>query len=102
MRAKIVYPDIVRIDLQNVARYVSQGGDALALEWLTYIQQRIEMLADHPLIGPAYNQTYRKLQARSFWILYRIDNETDPKRVTLVRIIHHKQDIQATISVGNG
>ena len=100
MPAKILIPKIVRDDLDHIGRYVGQGGNALALEWLDYMQKRINMLTQYPLIGPAYDTTYRKLQARSFWILYRVDKEDDPSEVTLVRIIHHKQDIQSAIETG--
>jgi toxin ParE1/3/4 len=98
---KVSYRQAARDDLVRQFRYylVTLNLPAVAVRFRTAVRQTIQLLQQHPLVGPRYHSSNPQLQTLRTWavtgfevirIYYLLDEDT----IRVVRILHGKRDVK--------
>jgi toxin ParE1/3/4 len=83
-----------RQDLIAIWEYIAENNFAAADRVLDTLDERMQLLADHPLLGPARPDIARDLRylvSENYLILYRVL----PDVVEIVRVLHGARNLQA-------
>jgi toxin ParE1/3/4 len=81
-------------DLEEVWRYVAQGGEARADQFLDKILNQCRQLAEFPRMGRARENlapNLRSFPVKKYVIFYRPVDDT----IEIVRILHGARDIES-------
>lgn len=86
---KIIYANQAKEQLYKIKEYIALDNQKVAIEYLTKIKNKIEILATYPYIGKmntALNvQNIRDFVAFGYKIIYKINKET----ITILAIYKH-------------
>lgn len=98
-----VFPSLAaRTDLLEIREYsIEQFGGDVADTYFLGFDEAFDLLASHPLIGPArpeLGKGIRCLVHRRHRIFYSFDGET----VLIVRIVHHAMDVRVALKRAAG
>jgi toxin ParE1/3/4 len=77
-------------DLIAIWRYIARDSEEAATRTLLEIDNKIELLARHPMLGervPAFHRPLRQLIVGSYVVIYQIL----PDAIQVVRIFHASQ-----------
>jgi plasmid stabilization system protein ParE len=89
-----IYKAYAERDIWEIADYLSDYSMPAAVEFLHEVKQRIELLAEMPLIYPKINshQDYRKMVVGNYVVAYIVKEQA--KKVLIMRVVHGKQNYQ--------
>lgn len=79
-------------DLEEIWFFIAQDDPAAADRWLDTLEERIGLLADNPLMGPARPDIARELRYHpvgNHLLLYRVIQGG----VEIVRVVHGARDL---------
>ena len=79
-------------DLEDIWLFVAQDDPAAADRWLDTLENKIRLLAENPLMGPARPDIARELRYHpvgNYLLLYRIV----AGGIELVRVVHGARDL---------
>jgi toxin ParE1/3/4 len=79
-------------DLEDLWFFVAQDDPAAADRWLDTLENKIQLLADNPLMGPARPDIARELRYHPvghYLLLYRIV----AGGIEIVRVVHGARDL---------
>ena len=95
--ARVVPTHAARNDLVAIRLYsIEQFGPRVADEYFLGFDLAFDLLANHPLAGPAtpeYGKAYRCLMHRQHRIFYAVNDEV----VRIIRILHHAMDAKLAL-----
>ena len=98
--AKVIPTHAARDDLVAIRLYsIEQFGPDVADEYFLGFDLAFDLLAKHPLAGPAapeYGKTYRCLMHRRHRIFYAVNDDV----VRIIRILHHAMDAKQVLKQG--
>jgi toxin ParE1/3/4 len=80
------------LDLEEIWFFVAQDDPVAADLWLDAIEEKLELLADNPLMGPARSDIARDLRYHpvgNYLLLYRIV----AGGVEVVRVVHGARNL---------
>jgi len=83
-----------RQDLIDIWRYIAADNPGAADKLLDTLDDKIDLLVDHPLLGPARPDIapdLRYLISENYLILYRVLRES----VEIVRVLHGARNLKA-------
>lgn len=83
-----------RQDLIAIWEYIAEDNSAAADRVLDTLDARMQLLADHPLLGPARPDIARDLRylvSENYLILYRVLDDV----VDIVRVLHGARNLRA-------
>ena len=83
-----------RQDLFAIWEYIAEDNSAAADRVLDTLDARMQLLADHPLLGPARPDIARDLRylvSENYLILYRVLDDV----VDIVRVLHGARNLRA-------
>jgi len=94
MAYSITYKAYAEQDIWEIADYLSDHSISAAAEFLQTVKERIEGLADMPLMYPKINphQDYRKMVVSSYAVLYIVNEHA--KEILIIRVVHGKRNYQ--------
>ena len=75
------------LDLEEIWLFIAQDDPAAADRWLDTLEERIALLADNPLMGPARPDIARDLRYQpvgNHLLLYRVIRDG----IEIVRVVH--------------
>lgn len=92
-----------RLDVLNAANYLSSASSnpAVGARWLNDIGNAFTLLAERRRIGrerPEIGRGLRSLVHGNYTILYRLDDG----QLAIVRVLHHRQDIDKAFGLTGG
>jgi toxin ParE1/3/4 len=96
---ELVWSKQARQDLIDIYVQIGLHDAAAAERYFATIQRKIELLGDHPRIGPRRSDirpSARMLVIAPYLVLYRIEPDTDAgpiARIELVRIVDGRRDL---------
>ena len=97
MAYNIVYTAFAERDIWQTADYLSDHSIEATKEFLHIIKDRIEKLADMPLMYPKINphQEYRKMPVGDYVVVYVVNELAN--QVVILRVVHGKRNYQAEL-----
>jgi toxin ParE1/3/4 len=98
---KVLYRQTANDDLIRQFRYylVTENLPQVAVRFRDAVRHTVELLLQHPLIGPRYHSNNAKLQGLRSWpvagfeairIYYLLDNDV----IQIIRVLHGKRDLK--------
>jgi toxin ParE1/3/4 len=86
--AQIIWTPKALDDLESLLAYIAQDAPAAARRYAQKLISRVELLADHPLLGGHVTEDssriYREIRLGNYRVLYRSDSD-----VVYIVAIHH-------------
>jgi addiction module RelE/StbE family toxin len=86
--AQVIWTPKALDDFESLLSYIAQDAPAAAYRFAQKVVRRVELLADHPLMGSYVaedsTRTYREIRQGNYRILYR----SDADRVYIVAFHH--------------
>lgn len=96
MAARIVWLDQAKDDVRQIFDYIATDSPAAARNYVGGLTAACERLADFPLSGRRYDETFRCLVYRNHVIFYTYD-ETG-RQVAIVMVIDGRRDLDELLS----
>ncbi|NDV22816.1 type II toxin-antitoxin system RelE/ParE family toxin [Desulfovibrio sp. JC022] len=90
---RIVRSQEARQDLIDIYKYIAVDDPDAANRILDRINERVNLLAKHPLLGPAREDIrpgLRYLTVGNYIALYKVES----KRIVVVRVLHGKRELE--------
>lgn len=83
---KIIYSKQAKDQLYSIKEYIAQDNKVVAIEYLSRIKHKIEMLKDYPYIGKI-NTTFNMEYIREFVVFgYKVIYKINKKSLTILAI----------------
>jgi toxin ParE1/3/4 len=86
--AQVIWTPRAIDDFENLLTYIAKDAPAAAHRFAQKLIQRVELLADHPLMGSYvaedFSRTYREVRQGNYRVLYRSDADT-----VYIVAVHH-------------
>ena len=94
MAYKIVYKPYAERDIWQIADYLSEHSIPAMQKFMREVKNRIENLADMPLIYPKINShhDYRKMVVGRYVVVYIVNEHA--KEIIIIRVVHGKRNYQ--------
>ena len=94
MRYEIVYKAFAERDIWEIADYLSDYSMSAAEKFLREVKEKIENLADMPLIYQKIDphREYRKMVVGNYVVIYVALEQTE--KVLILRVVHGKRNYQ--------
>lgn len=87
--ARLSYSETALSDLERLAAFLLEADPVAAAATASLIEEAVQVLRNHPLIGRRVNDVLRELiisRGRSgYVVLYRIDTKADVVRLLTIR-----------------
>ena len=86
--ARVIWAPNALADLESLLEYIARDAPQAARRFAEQLVDRVEVLAQHPLLGSFVpeddSQTYREIRQGNYRVIYRPDDD-----VVYVVAVHH-------------
>ena len=97
---KIIYSKQVKEQLHTIKEYIAQDNKTVAIEYLSRIKYKIEMLQNYPYIGKV-NATFNMNNIRDFVIFgYKVIYKINKESLTILAIYKYVNFDEKRIDLG--
>jgi len=97
---KIIYSKQAKEQLYSIKEYIAQDSKAIAIEYLSKIKYKIEMLQNYPYIGKV-NVTFNMNNIRDFVVFgYKIIYKIHKESITILAVYKYIDFNEKQIDLG--